>query len=197
MGTDKALTVLAGRPLVAYAVEVLKQAGLKASIVGARAELAAFGSVIKDAGVGPLGGICAGLASTDCELSVFLPVDLPLLPSSLIAVLLDHARTTGAAVTVPSVNGFAQTFPAVLDRELLAPLRAALENGKGGCFEGFKSAAAETGKPMRVLPMEMLVQAGQVGQPDGLPAATWFLNVNRPDDLARAESLIVPANRVS
>ena len=123
MGQDKALLLFAGRPLVAHALSILTQAGLPASIAGARPSartaLESFAPVVEDpeSGLGPLAGICAALASTSARYAVFLPVDLPLLPPALIGFLLHHARITGRAVTVPAVAGFNQTFPAVLDRQ--------------------------------------------------------------------------------
>lgn len=191
MGADKALELFAGKPLVAHAVSVLCEAGLSASIAGARSPLAAFAPVVEDSqpGMGPLGGICAALASTSACLSVFLPVDLPLQPASLIVFMLHHARTTGAAVTLCSVNGFAETFPAVLSRELLPLVQGELEAGRGGCYSAFQAAAGRLGQAVSVLPVELLVQSGHVAHPGGLPAARWFLNVNSPEDLRRAEEM--------
>ncbi len=111
MGRDKALVELGGRTLAAHAVDLLRSAGLSATIAGARSELAGVAPVIKDEAPdqGPLSGICSALASTDAELAVFIPVDLPLLPASLLEYLLRHAMTAGRAITLVSVNGFAQT----------------------------------------------------------------------------------------
>ena len=87
MGQDKALLLFAGRPLVAHALSIFSRAGIAASIAGvrssARTALEAFAPVVEDAepGLGPLAGICAALASTSARYAVFLPVDLPLLPS--------------------------------------------------------------------------------------------------------------------
>lgn len=191
MGEDKALIPLAGRPLVEHALTVLRQAGLAVWIAGARSPLADFAPVVEDAqlDLGPLHGICAALASTLARRAVFVSVDTPLLPASLIAYLVDHARITGSAVTVPSLNGFAQTFPAVVDRAALAALRQELEAGRGGCFAGFQTAAAALGRLMNIVPVELMVQSGQVAHPGGLPAALWFLNINTPQDLCRAEGL--------
>ena len=179
----------AGQPLVARAVSLLREAGLPASIAGAHSLLADLAPVIEDSepGLGPLGGICAALASTSASLAVFLPVDLPLLPASLLVFLLHHARTTDAAVTLCSVNGFVQSFPVVLRRETLALLQTELEAGRGGCYSAFQAAAANLGQPVSVLPVELLAQSGHVTHPDGLPASRWFLNVNAPEDLRRAE----------
>jgi molybdopterin-guanine dinucleotide biosynthesis protein A len=196
MGRDKALVSLAGKPLIAYALDILRQAGLGTTIVGARSPLTEFAPVIEDAGVGPLGGICEGLAAMSSQLAVFTSVDMPLLPPSLISALIDHAVITDAAVTVASLNGFAQTFPAVVDRALLPALKAMLTSGQGGCFAALKAGAEQAGRPIGVVHAEVLSQAGQVEHSDGLPVALWFLNVNRPDDLARAVSIADSLNRV-
>ena len=161
--------------------------------------LAALAPVIEDLspGLGPLGGICSALASTAARRAVFLAVDLPLVPASLVVFLMRHARITGSAVTVPSVNGFAQTFPAVLDRAVLPVLEGELEAGRRGCFSGFQAAAAGLGGLVNVIPVEMVVQSGHVAHPDGMPAARWFLNVNAPEALRLAHEFGGHADRVS
>jgi molybdopterin-guanine dinucleotide biosynthesis protein A len=190
MGQDKALVRLGGQPLVAHALGILRQAGLEVQVAGQRSRLAEFAPVVEDceSGRGPLGGICAALAATSARRAVFLPVDLPLLPASLVAFLLDHARITGNAVTVSSVNGFAQTFPAVVNRAALPALLSELERGSGGCFSAFQAAAASLNQPVTVLAAELLAQSGHLVHAGGLPAALWFLNVNAPADLLRAQA---------
>lgn len=190
MGTDKASLVFRGRPLVAHALEILSGAGLEASIAGARVPLGAFAPVVEDAepGLGPLGGICTALESSAARWAVFLPVDLPLLPSSLVRFLLDRARISGSAVTLASLAGFVQTFPVVLDRAVLPGLQAELHAGRRGCFSAFQAAAGGLGEPLNVVAAELLAQGGQVTGPDGLPAASWFSNINAADDLRQAEA---------
>jgi molybdenum cofactor guanylyltransferase len=196
MGRDKALLPFGSQPLISHALSILREAGLPVWIAGANPEansaLAAYAPVVDDPqpGLGPLGGICAALAAAATRYVVFLPVDLPLLPSSLIAYMLHHARITGRAVTVPSINGFSQTFPAVLDRFVLPALQNDLHSGQRGCFSAFKTAANGVGQPVASLAVELLVQSGQVTHPLGWPPAHWFLNVNTPQDLHRAEALI-------
>lgn len=185
MGRDKALVQFASQPMVAHALETLRQAGLSPSIAGGQAELAAFAPLVPDInpGLGPLGGICAALASTSAQLAVFLPVDLPLLPTSLVLCLLRHAAISGNAVTLPSINGFTQTFPAVLDRSLAPLLERELATGNRGCFSAFQAVAAAIAQSISVLPVEILVQSGQVSHPQSLPASRWFLNVNSEEEL--------------
>jgi molybdopterin-guanine dinucleotide biosynthesis protein A len=197
MGRDKALVELGGEPLIARPLNILRQAGLSATIAGARSALSRFAPVIDDAGEGPLSGICAALDSMQAECAVFLSVDMPLLPSSLVAYLRNRARLTGAVAVVASVNGFAQTFPAVVRKAALSALRVELSSGKGGCLHAFRAAAAQLSLPFITLAVENLVQAGQVEHPSGLPPAFWFLNVNTPAELERAESWLSLTHRVS
>jgi molybdopterin-guanine dinucleotide biosynthesis protein A len=188
MGIDKALVPFAGRQLVEHALGILSGAGLPASIAGSRSPLAAFGPVVDDVepGKGPLGGICAALASTSAQWAVFVPVDLPLLPSSLIACMVRHAEITGRAVTLAQVGGFVQTFPAVLDRATLPWLEQELAEGRLGCFQGFESAAASLGQQVSVIRVEEAVEAGAIAHPEGLAAHRWFTNLNTPVDLKDA-----------
>lgn len=191
MGADKAFLQLHGQPLIAHALAPLRQAGLQASIAGGQPALAAFAPLIEDkhAGQGPLGGICSALAATSALRAVFVSVDSPFLPPSLISLLLHHAEITGAAVTVSSVNGFAQTFPVALHRSVAPALERELASSGGGCFAAFQAAAADLGESVAVVPVELFVQSGQLSHPHALPPAWWFLNANTPLDLHRAEVL--------
>ncbi len=188
MGRDKALLPFAGKPLIAHVLDLLAEAGLPAAIVGSRPDLRAYAPVLDDTqtGLGPLSGICTALASTTARFAVFLAVDQPLFPASLLTYLLHHARTTASPATVASVNGSAQTFPAVLDRGILPLLQKELAAGRSGCLAAFQSAAAALVQPLSVVPVEYLAQSGHVAHPEGLPAARWLLNLNTPADLDRA-----------
>jgi molybdenum cofactor guanylyltransferase len=257
MGRDKALVELAGQPLIAHALRILREANLPASIAGGQPALAAFAPLIEDTrrDQGPLSGICAALASTKAEWAVFLPIDLPLLPASLLEYLLRHARITGNPVTIPSINGFPQTFPAVLHRSALPTLERELNAGRSGCFSAFQAACtnvvilsdrseakeaegaasafrslptqnpvilseapfsgaegpASASRPspptnpvilseapfsgaegpafgISILPVEALVQCAQLAHPQALPPSRWFLNVNTPQNLLRAQA---------
>jgi molybdopterin-guanine dinucleotide biosynthesis protein A len=192
MGRDKALVEFAGEPLVARAIGILREAGLEARIAGARATLDAFAPVVADAepGRGPLGGICAALAACTEPRAVFLPVDLPLLPASLITYLVHRTEVTQSAVTLASAGGFAQTFPAVLDVAVLPALEAELGAGRSGAFAALHAAAAVVGRRVQTVAVEYVAQSGQAEHSCGLPAALWFLNVNSPVELRRAEVLV-------
>ena len=201
MGRDKALLEFAGRPLVVHALSIFEVAGIRAMIAGAtapaRASLEAFAPVIEDAspGLGPLSGICTALSIIAARYAVFLPVDLPFLPASLLVHLLRSARIARSAVTVCSVSGFAQTFPMVLDRIALPALQNELELQRYGCFSAFQAASAAVGQSVNCIAVELLAQTGEVSDPLGLPPIHWFLNLNTPDDLERAEALRDPLRR--
>lgn len=189
MGRDKALLPWQGRTLVESALAILREAGLPVYLAGGSApQLAAFAPLVPDEepGQGPLAGICSALAATQARWAVFVPVDLPLLPASLLVYLLHHAHATEQAVTLVSVAGYSQTFPAVVAQAALPALQQAFHTGNGGCFAAFRVAAATAGQPLAVLPVELLAQAGQVQHPAALPPVRWFLNVNTPDDLRLA-----------
>jgi molybdopterin-guanine dinucleotide biosynthesis protein A len=211
MGKDKALVEFGGRPLVAHALDLVRGAGLPVFIAGARSPLELFAPVVPDVSPdkGPLGGICAALQSLKdssphpaaqalkprTQYAVFLPVDLPFLPPSVLLYLLYHARITGLAVTLLSVMGFPQTFPVVLTPDSLPELERELSSGKGGCYAAFQAAAAARGENVCILPAEVLVQSRKITHPVALPVTRWFLNVNTPDDLRCAS--ITGAGRVS
>jgi molybdopterin-guanine dinucleotide biosynthesis protein A len=192
MGSDKALAVLRARPLVEHSLDLLRGACATAAIAGARSALSQFAPVVEDVkrGAGPLAGICAAMASMPEQWAVFLSIDLPLLPSSLLSFILRHAYITQAPVTVAAVNGFAQSFPVVLHKAALPALQDELEAGRSGCYRAFQTASASLGQPISVLPVEFLVQTGELAHPANLPPAQWFLNVNDAKELRRAEGLL-------
>jgi molybdopterin-guanine dinucleotide biosynthesis protein A len=188
MGRDKALVPFADKPLIQHALALLREFNLEPQIAGARADLSAFAPVIPDdhPNRGPLSGICTALRHTTTELALFLPVDLPLIPSSLLRYLLHHADITSSPVTIASVNAFPQTFPAVIRRDALPVLETELHAGRASCIASFRTAA------LSIIPVEMLVQSGQVSDPRALPPYRWFTSLNTPADLHRAEKWFCP-----
>jgi molybdopterin-guanine dinucleotide biosynthesis protein A len=194
MGQDKALISLSGKPLIHHALQILGAAGLEPRIAGAQSDLSSFAPTLPDdpaqSSRGPLSGICSALANTSAPLALFLPVDLPLLPASLIVYLLHHATVTQSAVTVVSIAGFVQTFPAVIAPAALPSLRSSLNSSNRGTLRAFSAAADHLSSPLSVLPIEMLLQSGQISSSEALPPGLWFLNLNAPQDLLQAEALL-------
>ena len=199
MGTDKALVELEGRPLIEHVLQTMRSAGLNARIAGARSPLAAFAPVILDKhpDLGPLGGVCSSLRQSKAEFAVFASVDTPRIPASLLLYLMHHAIVANAVAVVPSVNGFPQTFPAVIHRHVLPTLELELHAGRAGCFSAFAAAAKALQRPLIPVPVELLVQAGQISHPAALPPTWWFCNVNTPADLHRLQTCARRPHRVS
>lgn len=191
MGRDKATIQFHGKPLIVHALRILREAGLSASIAGARSPLDEFAPVVQDGEPdrGPLGGICAALASSRSRYGVFISVDTPLFPPSLLSLLMDTVRDSGAAAVMTSLGGFVQTFPVALNRALLPYLRKELEAGRGGCFSAFESSAACLGLELLVLPAESIVLQGATDESSRRKAENWFVNLNSPADVDRAESM--------
>jgi molybdopterin-guanine dinucleotide biosynthesis protein A len=179
-GGDKALLVLAGRPLLAHVVERLApQVGrLALSANGDPARFAAFGlPVLADgepAGAGPLAGLLAGLdwaAGLGAGALVTAAVDTPFLPRHLVARLGAAAGAGGIAVACAPGGGGPERHPTaglwpVALRERLRTDLAAGERRLGAWAEAQGCALAR------------------------FPDPDAFFNVNTPDDLARAEAMV-------
>ena len=132
MKADKAFLELAGKPLIAHAVEVARKAVLAVRIVGDPRKFSAFGPVVEDVyrDRGPLGGIHAALTNSAAEWNLILAVDLPFVPARFLKYLLGRAESSGATVTVPSVSGYYQPLCGVYRKPFLAVADRALSLGK-------------------------------------------------------------------
>ncbi len=179
MGKDKALVELDGRPLIEHALDVLRGAGLTPRIAGAHTEIDGFAPVIADeqADCGPLGGVVSALAQMAEDWAVFVSIDMPLMAPALIRGLMERARSGEPAITVASVGGEAQTFPAVVRRAALSVLERELEEGRLGCLAAFRAAGLQVVKAEKIAASES-------------PSAVdrWFSNLNTPEDLERVRS---------
>ena len=141
MGRDKALLEINGRPLIVHALEKLRSLGFTPRIAASRPDLERFAPVIPDSPVsdqerdhpenpefrrGPLAGIEAALSASDSPLNLFLPVDLPLVPCTVLAWLVERAEITQALATISCITGRRQPLCAVYSRELLPGLTASM-----------------------------------------------------------------------
>lgn len=186
MGRDKALLAFHGRPLIERSLETLRTLGFTPAIVGSRQDLAVYAPVIADnhPGMGPLGGIEAALASSSAELNLFLPVDLPLLPTGLLRWMMERARTTLALATIPRVLGSPQPLCAIYNVALWQPAKAALAAGDGKVMRVVGRAAKETGLRIDSFDVETVTASGAYSTDMRQPY--WFENLNTPQDFERA-----------
>jgi molybdenum cofactor guanylyltransferase len=198
MGRDKALAPVYGRPLVVLALDKLRALPFSPAaapcIAGSRPDLAGYAPIIEDIhpGCGPMGGIEAALSATRRELNVFLPVDLPLLPAEFLAWMLLRASTTGALATFPRVNGRPQPLCAIYHKDLLGPIKRALEAGERKVTSILTAALSElAGADPQVIDTfdaELLTATySELLACSPLPVYRWFQNCNTPEDLKELE----------
>ncbi|MDE2579480.1 MAG: molybdenum cofactor guanylyltransferase MobA [Hyphomicrobiales bacterium] len=180
MGGDKNLALLAGRPLVAHAIERLRPQCARL-VLNINADAAAFARfalpIAPDAAPGfpgPLAGILAGMewaARADLPDIVTLPTDTPFAPRDLVARLYAARAQTGAQIAVAGSGGRMHPVAALWPSALAPQLRRALyeeDLRKVGRFvERFAPAVADW------------------------PATPFdpFFNVNTPQDLLEAEQI--------
>jgi molybdopterin-guanine dinucleotide biosynthesis protein A len=146
MGTDKVFLELAGKPLIARAVELAHEVADDVKIVGEPEKFAGYGAVVADVyrDRGPLGGIHAALTKSEAELNLMLPVDLPFIPARFLKYLLALAESSNATVTVPSLAGYFQPLCAVYRKSFLIPAERALANGRNKIDQLFREVSLST-----------------------------------------------------
>lgn len=217
MGRDKALLELAGKPLVQHAVLKLGRICRRVSVLSGLAELAQYGSLTPDLhpGCGPLSGIEAALTAAVEDWSLILPVDVPFVPTALLAfwvkATVGDRTNRGTRLSFFTVNKIPQPALLMAHRDLLPFVSKALEDGEFKILPVLE-AAAETlaagdgreGKSFGRISWEATApfSRGEVEFPframpepqwERLTQAQerakpyWFSNLNAPEDFAEAE----------
>ena len=212
MGRDKALLELGGKPLVLHAVVKLRRLCKEVHILSSRAELDAFAPLVADLreGCGPLGGIEAALVHSRYAWNLFMPVDMPFLPSSFLdqwirMVLADEC--SGVRIAMFTVDERPQPALCLLHREVTPFVRRAAGEGRFKLFPVLEAAGTELAERQglrqgRVL-LNMTWGAGGTfavvpgeGEREAWWSPTeaqqaakhlWFANLNTPDEFAEAE----------
>jgi len=183
-GGDKGLRDLGGRPLLAHVIDRLApQVGAIAlNANGSPARLAGFGLPVVADSVpgwpGPLAGVLAGMdwaADQGCEAVLSAPADTPFLPRDLALRLHSAAGPRGAAVAATRQGATVHAHPVcgLWPVALRDDLRRAIMGGM-----------------RRVRDWAVAQEAGQALF-DATPIDPFF-NINTPEDLARAETLLGP-----
>jgi molybdopterin-guanine dinucleotide biosynthesis protein A len=200
MGRDKAALELAGKTLLARAVETLGVVCNDVTVVG-DCEIAEVRR-IRDlhAGCGPLGGIEAGLRDVSDlgrgDWAVFLPVDMPFVPAGLLKVLLGKWREeSGARVCYVSVDGRPQPLVSMLHREILPTVQEALERADFKVVRVLGVATERlTAKGTGSQVLQRIVDVGNFERLGWEPTAAqwearhlWFANLNTPEEFRDAE----------
>lgn len=123
---------------------------------------------------GPLAGLVAGLRSRPFVRAMALAVDLPLLRPGLLRALLE--RLGEAPAVVPAPGGRLQPLAAAYGPAAVAPLAARLDAGERALVPAVEALGP------------LVLDDAELDALEGGSAS--FLNVNRPEDLARAEELL-------
>ncbi len=182
-GAPKARARLGGLGLAARSRDTLAQVVARVVLVSGDAELARELDLDdrpdRTPGLGPLGGLATALQwARDEEVQgvLVLACDLPLVPAQLLRVLLE--RWDGRHAIVPGSRGPLGLEP------LCAAYPVALLDVVDETLRKARRSMAEL---LRVIPLTVVPPAGftHLGEPEEL-----FLNVNRPEDLERAEQVV-------
>lgn len=188
-GSEKSLALLDGAPLIAHAIRLLSFAASHVRIAGAQTQsLADYATIIPDIapGSGPLAGVFAALQTATAEWSIFLPVDMPLIPPELLRVLVARASVTRAPVTCLRLNGHIEPFPALVHRSIQPSVSAALAT-HASCARLWSSLSS-----LDAPAVESLLAAAQLPRLP-IPVSLWWRSANTPGDLAFIEACCTPA----
>jgi molybdopterin-guanine dinucleotide biosynthesis protein A len=174
MGQDKAAITLNGFTLLEHALAALRQVCRDVAILGKRDLYGSLGPVYEDIfpGCGPLGGIHAALSHSQTPFNLIIAVDTPFLAPEFLSYLAERAMASGAVVTTPEIDDYAQPLCTVYSLDFHPIAEQALRSGNYKIVPLFP--------PDRTL----VIKEAELRQ--FAFAADMFENLNTPDDLARA-----------
>lgn len=211
MGRDKALLELAGKPLAWHAVTKLRRVCADVQLLSSEAELEVFAPLVRDMheGCGPIGGLESALGHSWHEWNLFLPVDMPFLPSAF----LDHwarmvlaRESMGARIAMFTLGGLPQPLLCMLHRDATLFVHEAVQRGEYKVYPVLEAAGRELaarqgallGMVFFNLPWdehsEFAAGPGEETEPwwtvtEAQQGAKhlWFANLNTPEEFAEAE----------
>lgn len=146
------------------------------------------------AGMGPAGGLVAGLTAARCSHALVVGADMPLLNPHLLAWMVRSPHRVGADALVPlspTTSGPPRLEPlhAIYARDCLPHLARALEQGTRRMM-----TLLEQIRTVGIPPSELLAGvplAHCADRADGERALQWaFFNINTPADLSLARQLL-------
>ena len=212
MGRDKALLELAGKPLVLHAVTRLQRVCAEVHILSSRPELEVFAPLVRDLheGCGPIGGLEAALEHSHYEWNLFVPVDVPFMPSALLeqwAQRVTGQTSLGARVSLFTIGGVPQPLCCLLHKDVWPFVRDAVAVGNCKVLPVLEHAARELAVQQSVTPESTFINTMWDEDAD-LPVSVsdsegegwrmltngqrtairlWFANLNTPEEFVEAE----------
>ena len=186
-GSDKALVVLAGKPLVLHVINrVSKAVDEVLVVVSSKEQKNKFETILgektnllidKNDSQSPLVGAVTGFESSKGEYSLLLPCDTPLVSTQIVQFLLDVCINRRAAIPRWS-NGYIEPLQAVYHTEsALTAAKTALRHGKLNMQSMIDNLTG-----VRYVSTMVLEQME--------PELLTFFNFNTPRDLKKADSLL-------
>ena len=174
-GIDKGLAELDGRPLIEHLLERLRPQ-TEHILINANRNLERYRSyglpVVTDpveGHQGPLAGFIALLAACDDDCLAVLPCDSPLLPEDYLQRLARAQAHSGADIVVAHDGERIQPVHALIGRHLLADLKSFMDQGERK--------------------IDLWYARHHWEPADFSDRPETFINLNRPEDYARLESL--------
>jgi molybdopterin-guanine dinucleotide biosynthesis protein A len=176
-GVNKALIEIGGRTVIERQLDALRPLGSPIVIVNNDGSLAGLPDTLVvpdlEPGAGALMGLYSGLRAVTTPLATATACDMPFVSTALLRELVALASEHDAVV--PIVGGQPEPLHAVYRTTCVTAIEAALAAGRKRLIAFFDAVS------VRYVTEETL----QIWNPD----LSSFLNVNRPDDLARAHTL--------
>jgi molybdopterin-guanine dinucleotide biosynthesis protein A len=211
MGQEKALLELAGKPLIAHAVEKLRRFCADVSILTNNEVLGRFAPTVPDLhpGCGPMSGMEAALVQSPHDWNLIFPVDVPFLPTLLletwcIATLAD-GQAKGTRIAMFEEGGIPQPALLMIHRDMTPYLQTALTRGEFKLGPALHLGAASIAVDRDLNPAAVLRKRSRGSECD-LPATgigwhalteaqkchrqLWFANLNTPEDFANAAQFV-------
>ena len=190
-----------------HAVVKLRRVCMAVSVLGNDPALDAYAPLVRDVhpDCGPMGGMEAALLHSRYDLNLFMPVDMPFLPTAYLSCWLRHTSPY-ARVMMFTVDGVPQPTVALVHREVRPFLTEGLERGEHKLFPVLEKACREIAVGKGLLPGEGMWKipywSGLTSKPgpqrkgedwwytteaQERGSGRWFANLNTPEEFAEAE----------
>ncbi len=181
-GSDKALSLFQGKPLIQAVFQVAENISDNIIIVTNSPEKMEFLNYPKYEdlipGTGSLGGIYTGLHYSDQDLNIVLPCDMPFISTECIQFLLDKAN--GNDITVPFHRHKLEPLCAIYSKRCLPFIKDQIETGDYQIFQFYNK-----------------VKTRQLVFSSELPFyhENLFTNINTKSDLENISNLFATENK--
>jgi len=181
MGTDKALVMLRGKPLVKHVIERLRLLPVDQIFLLARQadqypmlDIPVYSDIIPD--LGPVGGLWTALNLANHDQIVVVGCDMPFINPALLVKLVESQTAMPCDAVVPRWHGNPQPLHAVYHRQSLEKVASALTAGTRRFQDMLDQFRTRWMDEREYAPLEA----------NGLA----FTNLNTLDDLERVASLL-------